>query len=95
MRKAFRNMYDPIFCYVSFSILADSTNKNDDKTLPPVDSEFRKKWLEMWEYEYYQNHKEAIDKYGTVFPSIRLSSDEIEDLKAFLEMKHNERKKQI
>ncbi len=47
MRKAFRNMYDPIFCYVSFSILADSTNKNDDKTLPPVDSEFRKKWLEM------------------------------------------------
>ena len=49
----------------------------------------------MWEYEYYQNHKEAVDKYGTVFPSIRLSSDEIEDLKAFLEMKHNERKKQI
>ena len=45
MRKAFRNMYDPIFCYVSFSILADSTNKNDDKTLPPVDSEFRKKMV--------------------------------------------------
>lgn len=49
----------------------------------------------MRKYEYYQRHKDSVDKYGVVEPDMTLSENEVAELREYLEQKHNERKAQI
>ncbi len=93
MNLAFHNQYEPIFADLSGYFTKEE--KPQRETLPPVDPEHREKWLKMRRYEYYQAHKESVDKYGTISPDMTLSKEEILELTQYLEQKHEERMKQI
>ena len=97
MNRAFANEYKPLFLNIDFDIYFGNEEqpRKESKTLEPADSEFEEKWLRMRKYEYYQRHKDSVDKYGVVEPDMTLSDDEVIELKAYLEQKHNERKLQI
>lgn len=60
--------------------------ENDQESL----RDFKEKWLKMRKYEYYQRHKDSVDKYGIVEPDMLLSDDEATQLMAQLEQKHKE-----
>lgn len=93
MNRAFANEYEPVFLNIVFG--NEEQPRKVSKTLEPADSEFKEKWLRMRKYEYYQRHKDSVDKYGVVEPDMTLSDDEVIEFKAYLEQKHNERKLQI
>lgn len=97
MNRAFSNEYEPVFLNIDFSKFFGENEqlRKESKTLEPADQEFKEKWLRMRKYEYYQRHKDSVDKYGVVEPDMTLSDDEVIELKAYLEQKHNERKLQI
>lgn len=78
MEQAFNNEFDPVFCYF-------------DELDSKPDPEHKKNWLKMRKYEYYQNNKESVDKYGIVEPDMIMSEKELIDLKSYLKDKNNER----
>ena len=59
--------------------------------LEQADSEHKEKWLKMREYEYYQRHKESVDKYGAVTPNMLMTDEEAAKLKLYLTKKNEER----
>lgn len=91
MNNAFSNAYEPILCNLSGFLDNNDESDEERKTLEPVDSEFEEKWLKMRKYEYYQRHKDSVDKYGIVEPDMKLSKEEVIELKIYLEQKHYER----
>ena len=56
----------------------------------PVDPEHREKWLQLRRYEYYQRHKKSVDLYGSVEPDMLMNKEEVEELKNYLNKKHQE-----
>ena len=78
MNRAFRNEYEPVF-FLS------------DLQVEPTEEEHKEKWLKMRRYEYYQNHKEKVDLYGTVSPDMLMTKEEAEEIKKYLSQKHQER----
>lgn len=89
MNLAFINEYDLIE-YNPFNSLIST-----DKAVEKNDPEFKKNWIKMRKYQYYQQHKDSVDKYGIVDSDMTLSDDEVTKLKIYLNQKHIERKKQI
>lgn len=85
MRCAFKNVYDP----VRFG------RNRDTKDTLEVDPSFKDAWLKMRLYEYYQMHKDSVDKYGTVLPEMQMSDDEVRELKAYLEVMGQARLEQL
>lgn len=85
MRCAFRNVYDPI----SFSI-----NSNSQKCIE-VDPEFKAAWMKRRLYQYYQAHKDSIDKYGEILPEMKMSNEDILELNKYLDIKEQERLEQL
>lgn len=83
MNRAFNNEFEPI--YLSY---------NKDK-LEKVNPEFRANWLKMRRYEYYQEHKDSVDKYGVVEPDMLLSKQEIDVLQEYLNEEQQKRKLEI
>lgn len=83
MERAFENEYESVFLSIY----------NYD--LPPVVPEFKANWLKLRIYEYYQRHKDYVDKYGVVEPDMLLSNDEVLKLKTYLVQKDIERKSEI
>lgn len=84
MKIAFHNEYEPVF------YLADPNVQ-----LKPVDQEHKQAWLKYRKYEYYQNHKRVVDKYGTPDDDMLMSNKEAYEIKQYLDIKHLERKKEI
>ena len=79
MSAAFRNSFEPVY-YMS-------------KRQPePPSEEHKEKWLQMRRYEYYQRHKNSVDKYGTVTKDMLLRGQELENLKIYLEKENLRRK---
>lgn len=97
MRRAFANEYEPVFYCMDFVNLfgEGEPQKEKRKRLEKADPEFKEKWLKMRKYEYYQRHKDSVDKYGVVESDMLLSDEEVAALKVYLEQKHNERKVRI
>jgi hypothetical protein len=95
MKRAFRNEYEPIISDFSLSSKKCDKPKEKIKELEPIDPEHEEIWLKMRKYEYYQRHKASVDKYGIVEPDMTLSSEEVKELRIYLEQKHNERMAQI
>lgn len=94
MNRAFHNKYDPILLDFR-AYLRENDESIIKKGLDQVDLEFKEKWLKLRKYEYYQKHKDSVDKYGIVEPDMILSNEEVAELKIYLEQKHNERMMQI
>lgn len=93
MNRAFHNKYDSVFLTMDFANFF--SDEEQPKTLELVDPEFKEKWLKMRKYEYYQRHKDSVEKYGVVEPDMTLSNEEVAELKFYLEQKHKERMSQI
>lgn len=60
-----------------------------------IDLEHQKKWLKYRRYEYYQDHKESVDKYGKVLPEMKISLEEAQELKQYLDKKDLEMKPRL
>lgn len=97
MSSAFDNEYEDAFLNIDFNYIFGETKqqKEERKTLEPADPQFKEKWLKMRKYEYYQRHKDSVDKYGVVEPDMALLDEEVTELRYYLEQKHNGRKTQI
>ncbi len=59
------------------------------------DKEYFRKWMQLRKYNYYQQHKEAVDKYGNVTPEMQLSDEDVGGLKIYLGQKQDEIKAYI
>ncbi len=100
MDKAFSNEYEPVQAKFKGNhkpyddTFKDEKNVNSIK-LEPVDLEFKNQWLKMRKYEYYQNNKNSILKYGKIEPCMLLTNKEVIELKTYLEQKGIQRKEQI
>lgn len=98
MTLAFLNEYEPIIYDFHIGINHEDVAQLEERkkeTLEHVDPEFKDNWLKMRKYEYYQRHKDSVDKYGIVEPDMQLTPSEVENLKIYLKQKDNERKLQI
>ena len=102
MDRAFSLEYEPLL--VTFrgnhrtydDLLDEQINYEQDKIkLTPVDLEFKKQWLTMRKYEYYQKHKNSVDKYGNITDDMLLTNEEVAALKLYLTEKSKERKEEI
>ena len=96
MSLAFENQYGGFFPIPYFLLGLEEIPKDKEiKELEPVDQEFKNNWIKMRKYEYYQNHKESVDRYGIVETDMILSNEEAEKMNEYLQRKHIERKNQI
>ena len=60
-----------------------------------MDDEFKDKWIMKRKYDYYQKHKSIVDKYGKVEPCMKLNEEDIKTLNIYLDIKHDERMKEL
>ena len=51
------------------------------ETYKKHDLNFRDNWLRLKEYDYYQKHKESVDKYSEPTPAMLMDKEEAEELK--------------
>ena len=86
MRVAFHNLY---------SVSKFSLYGSGCKMLEEPSQEHYEKWLKLRLYEYYIEHKDSVDKYGEVLPEMKMTESEVIELKKWLEVAHEERKKKI
>lgn len=87
MNLAFYNEFYPVNHY----LLA----KQDDEKLEEPNSEFKEAWLKYRKYQYYQEHKESVDKYGTPTPEMLITPEEAKKLALSLEKMSLERYQEI
>lgn len=79
MKSAYHNTYRyPIFSCIDTSDI-------------PEDKEHEEKWLKLRMYEYYQENKESVDKYGKVTEEMLITPEEAEELRVYLAIKHEEK----
>lgn len=90
IEMAFSNEFEPVFYRLPSNNLNNS--ETNVKKLEPVDPEHKDKWIKMRKYEYYQNHKSSVDKYGVVEPEMILYCEEVKELTTYLNYKNSERK---
>lgn len=91
MERAFSNEYEPI--YIEFgNVFCETEQTKKKEELEQVDTDFKEKWLKLRRYEYYQNHKNSVDTYGTIHPDMLMNNEEVIKLKSYLQEKHIERK---
>ena len=79
---AFRNIYAPVF--LSWS---------GDRSTPK--KELKDAWTRVRKYDYYQEHKESVDKYGTILPEMKMTFDEVTMLRYYVEMEGAKRIEEI
>lgn len=84
MRVAFRNLYS-VSNYAFFN----------NELLEKYSKEHYEKWLKLRLYEYYIEHKNSVDKYGEVLAEMKMTNEEVAELKKSLETEHEERMKKI
>jgi len=63
--------------------------------LKPADEGHKENWLKAKRYEYYCEHKNSVDKYGTPHPDMQISPEEAEELYATLYKQNEARKEEI
>lgn len=57
----------------------------------PEDKEHEEKWLKLRMYEYYQEHKESVDKYGKTNEYMLITPEEADEIRVYLAIKHEEK----
>ena len=85
MKTAFRNQYNPIFFW------ADS---HVDKLEAPAPEHYTL-WRQLRLYNYYNQHKDSIHKYGKVLPQMKMTKEEAKEVKQWLDEEHKKRMQQI
>ena len=98
MKMAFNNIYSPLFYDYNPNITDDFKEADQEETiepLPEVDPLLEQNWLAIRKYEYYQEHKKSVDRFGEVEPEMGMTKDQLEIVNATLTRLHNERMRQI
>lgn len=85
---AFDNQYNP-------RMFRNPLNKENHALLKEADGEFKEKWLQYRRYQYYQNHKVSVDKYGIVTNDMQMTEQEAKSLALYLKQKSDERLQEI
>lgn len=91
MNLAFNNQYNPVF--TRFRI--GNSEEKEEETLSEVDPNFKECWLAYRKYQYYQEHRESVDAFGTVTKEMQMTLEEVEKLKAYLQEQEALRIKEI
>ncbi len=81
---AFSNEYEPI--------LYNFLGSDEGKKIPPVNPKHKEAWIKMRYYEYYCEHKKVVDLYGSITPEMRITKEEAEELKKYLDVENKNRK---
>ncbi len=81
MSASFCHIYEPLQLLVG--------------TPPKADDDHKKNWLANREYEYYQRHKNSVDKYGTKTPAMEMTNEEHSKIISILEKQNELRSKFI
>ena len=76
INHAFRNKYEPV--------VYNFLDSERAKEYPKVSEDFKSTWIAMRKYEYYIEHREFVELYGTIEPEMKISSEEYEDLKEYV-----------
>lgn len=85
MERAFSNQFEPIY----YSITGDNGDLN------PTDEVHKYNWLKLRRYQYYLEHKNSVDKYGSATPDMLMNEDEAREIADYLYTKNNERLSEI
>lgn len=80
MRGTFFNRYNPIIGFMSAYTDIEEPRE-----------EHISAWIKMRLYQYYQEHRDSVDKYGVRTPDMELSDEEAEWLDLYLNKLHEER----
>lgn len=92
MERAFCIEFEPLFYELHGCDLNMEKSLKNIKQLESIDYKHKENWMKIRKYEYYQNHKNSVDKYGIVEPEMMISSKEAIELKVYLNNKSIERK---
>lgn len=92
MERAFCIEFEPLFYELHGCDLNMEKSLKNIKQLESIDYKHKENWMKIRKYEYYQNHKNSVDKYGIVEPEMMISSKEASELKVYLNNKSIERK---
>ncbi len=63
---------------------------NPQSSAIPEDKDYLNKWMQLRKYQYYEQHKDAVDKYGNITPEMQLSDKALTELKIYLAQKSAE-----
>lgn len=86
MMQAFKNQYEPVWYRLS---------DNKEENLPPANPSHKENWLKIRKYEYYQIHKDSVDKYGYVDSDMKMSKKEALEIYDFLKIENKKRLEEI
>ncbi len=86
MRLGFEHLYEPVEYVIGNS---------ERKKLEPVSEGHKKNWLADREYQYYQTHRNSVDKYGVLTPAMKMTPVEHAELLAVLTVQNSQRNKII
>lgn len=76
MLMAFKNTYEPIWLM---------------SNMEQPSEEYKKNWIKVRLYEYYQQNRKSVDSYGIIAPEMKMSELEVFKLNCYLEEKNKER----
>lgn len=60
-------------------------------TIEPTSLEHEENWIKMRLFEYYQEHKNSVDKYGAVTPEMKMTEEEAMVINTYLKSQDEER----
>ena len=81
MNLAFYHKYEPV------AYLVDP--------IAPADDNFKQNWLKLRRYEYYTEHKDSVDKYGTLTDDMQLNITELCELIDIVDEQSKQRMKVV
>ena len=81
MKKAFYNENNLRYCLV--------------ENIEDCQEEYEDAWFQLREYEYYQQHKDIVDKYGIILPSMQMNLSEVQKLQEIREKEYQKRQEYL
>lgn len=76
--------------YSQYSFLSYLSGQ-EEKIGPYCDDAHLQAWLRLRRYDYYQEHKESVDRYGCVLPDMQLSDEEAQGLREYVTLLNQKR----
>lgn len=87
MRSDFYNLYVLLpTCFFPYD--------NERKALEEPSQEHYEKWLKLRLYEYYIEHKSSVEKYGEILPEMKMTTEEVNELRKWLKEEDHKIKNQ-
>lgn len=94
MSSAFRNNFEPILGLDTYRVFSNHDSISQ-KVLPPVSDELKEKWMRLRKYDYYQEHRDSVNKYGIVEDDMKMTDEEVDKLREEVAKMAASRKEEI